>query len=59
MFYPMQKELGCYDKYGSVKNFECVHQCATLAAGPGPEASENVVRPVKKGPGTVKISLIY
>ena len=25
MFYPMQKELGCYDIYGSVKNFECVH----------------------------------
>ena len=35
------------------------YQCATLAAGPGPEASENVVGPVKKGPGPVKISLNY
>ena len=34
-------------------------QCATLSAGPGPEACENVVGPVKKGPGPVKISLNY
>ena len=31
-------------------------QCATLAAGPGTEASENLVGPVKNGPGPVRFS---
>ena len=30
-----------------------------MSTGPGPEASENVVGPVKKGPGPVNISLNY
>ena len=34
-------------------------QCATLAAGPGPEASGNVGGPVRKGPGPVKFTLNY
>ena len=34
-------------------------QSATLAAGLGPEASENLVRPVKNSPGPVKFTLNY
>ena len=34
-------------------------QSATLAAGPGPEASGNLVGPVKNLPGPVKFTLNY
>ena len=34
-------------------------QCATLAVAPGPEASENVVGPVKRRPEPLKFSLNY
>ena len=37
-----------YIIYIESPDFSLSNQCATLAAGPGPEASENVVGPVKK-----------
>ena len=36
-----------------------ITQSVTLAAGPGPEANENLVGPVKNWPGPVKFSLNY